>query len=183
VTAHVATSVTLWRHARAIALLPFMNTVVIPVLLLTLFPPHLPATWHAASVLVAVAGTAALASGATLVTHSIRLFMRLGRGTLAPWDPTRELVSVGAYRFTRNPMKAGLFLVLAGEGLLARSPALAAWLVCFAIVNVVYIRVHEEPGLRWRFGQRYRDYCALVPRWWPSLPALLTTAVAKEPTR
>jgi protein-S-isoprenylcysteine O-methyltransferase Ste14 len=183
-TAHVAAAVSSWRHARAIALLPFMNTVVIPGVLLTLFPPHLPPAWRLASVLAAVAGTVAIASGATLAVHSIRLFIRLGRGTLAPWDPTRELVSVGAYRFSRNPLKAGLFLVLAGEALLARSPALAAWLVCFAITNVVYIRVHEEPGLRRRFGQRYRDYCALVPRWWPSLPALLArTAVAKEPIR
>jgi protein-S-isoprenylcysteine O-methyltransferase Ste14 len=107
--------------------------------------------------------------GAALVGHCIALFVRFGSGTLAPWDATRELVSTGAYRHSRNPMKAGLFLVLAGEALATRSIALATWLACFAMVNVLYIRLHEEPGLAERFGARYRDYCRRVPRWWPAL--------------
>jgi protein-S-isoprenylcysteine O-methyltransferase Ste14 len=161
-----------------------MNTVVIPSVLLALFPPLVPSTWHVPATLIAATGIAVLAGGASLVVHSIRLFMRLGRGTLAPWDPTRELVSVGAYRLSRNPMKGGLFLVLAGEALLARSTALAVWFLCFTVLNVVYIRVHEEPGLRRRFGARYLDYCARVPRWWPALHSQrMRTDLAKEPTR
>lgn len=167
--------VTAGRHARAIVLLPFMNTVVIPSLLLSRWP---------AAVLVAdpstmlrmCAGALLGLGGAALVAHSIGLFVRLGRGTLAPWDPTRELVAAGAYRFSRNPMKAGLFLVLAGEALLTASPAIALWLAVFAISNIVYIRMHEEPGLERRFGEQYRDYCARVPRWWPTLRALRRTS-------
>jgi protein-S-isoprenylcysteine O-methyltransferase Ste14 len=64
-------------------------------------------------------------------------------------------------------MKAGLFLVLAGEALATQSVALLAWFACFTLVNVLYIRVHEEPGLAKRFGAAYLDYCARVPRWWP----------------
>jgi protein-S-isoprenylcysteine O-methyltransferase Ste14 len=162
--------VTAWRHARAIALLPFTNTVVIPGALLTRWPQ----TWEVpppATATLLVAGAALAAGGLWLVVHSIALFMRLGRGTLAPWDATRELVGGGAYRYSRNPMKSGLFLVLAGEALMTRSTALLAWFACFVLVNVVYIRLHEEPGLRARFGDRYRDYCARVPRWWPKLAA------------
>ena len=81
-----------------------------------------------------------------LVVHCIRLFVRLGSGTLAPWDPTRELVIAGAYRYMRNPMKAGLFLVLAGEALATQSAALTAWLGCFALVNVIYIRHGDTRG-------------------------------------
>jgi protein-S-isoprenylcysteine O-methyltransferase Ste14 len=158
------------RHVRAIALLPFMNTVVIPGVLLSLFPPE-PRT-DAAGLALALAGIAVLLSGAALVAHSIRLFVQLGGGTLAPWDPTNALVSVGAYRYSRNPMKGGLFLVLAGEALLTQSAAVATWLACFALVNVLYIRLHEEPGLARRFGARYVDYCAHVPRWFPKLRSL-----------
>jgi protein-S-isoprenylcysteine O-methyltransferase Ste14 len=158
-----------WRHVRAIALLPFMNTVVIPSGLLLLFSPARALEWTAGAVAAALAGAALAAAGATIVVHSIRLFVRLGLGTLAPWDPARELLNAGAYRYSRNPMKAGLFLVLAGEALATQSVALTAWLACFATVNVVYIRLHEEPGLAKRFGARYRDYCKRVPRWWPAL--------------
>jgi len=154
--------VTALRHARAVALLPFTNTVAIPAALLWLFPSAPPTIGAAA-----IAGAALAVCGALLVVHCIRLFVRFGNGTLAPWDPTRALVAAGAYRYIRNPMKAGLFLVLAGEALFTQSPALISWFVCFALANIVYIRLHEEPGLEARFGDRYRDYCARVPRWWP----------------
>jgi protein-S-isoprenylcysteine O-methyltransferase Ste14 len=180
-TAVSSANVTPWRHVRAIALLPFMNTVVIPSVLLALWPAPTGAPMSGVTALAMVAGALLLCAGVALVVHSIRLFVRFGHGTLAPWDPTQLLVNAGAYRFTRNPMKGGLFLVLLGETLLLRSPALAAWLACFAIVNVVYIRVAEEPGLLGRFGASYRDYCARVPRWWPSLRTLYRS-IAKERT-
>jgi protein-S-isoprenylcysteine O-methyltransferase Ste14 len=172
--------VTPWRHVRAIALLPFMNTVVIPSVLLALWPARTGTPLSDVTAIAMVAGALLLCGGAALVAHSIRLFVRLGRGTLAPWDPTQLLVNAGAYRFTRNPMKGGLFLVLLGETLLLRSAALAVWLACFASVNIVYIRVAEEPGLLARFGQPYRDYCARVPRWWPSLRTLYRSLASER---
>jgi protein-S-isoprenylcysteine O-methyltransferase Ste14 len=156
-----------WRHVRAIALLPFMNTVVIPSALLLLSPPAPPLQWN-----TALAGSALAATGVALVAHCVRLFVRFGCGTLAPWDPTCKLVSSGAYRYSRNPMKAGLFLVLAGEALATQSVALTAWFSCFTVANVVYIRLHEEPGLAKRFGTRYREYSERVPRWWPTRRSL-----------
>ncbi len=174
------TNVTPWRHVRAIALLPFMNTVVVPSVLLALWPAPTGAPIRGIAVLAMAAGTLLLCAGVALIVHSIRLFVRWGHGTLAPWDPTRLLVSAGAYRFTRNPMKGGLFLVLLGETLALRSAALAVWLVCFALVNIVYIRVSEEPGLLARFGTPYRDYCARVPRWWPSLRTLYRSIVSER---
>lgn len=164
--------VTAWRHVRAITLLPFMNTVVIPGSLLVAFPPELPPRQDALSIVTIVAGIAAGIAGAALVAHAVRLFIRLGGGTLAPWDPTRQLVSAGAYAYSRNPMKGGLFLTLAGEALVTKAPAVALWFACFVLANVVYIRLHEEPGLEARFGDRYRAYCARVPRWWPRLRSL-----------
>jgi protein-S-isoprenylcysteine O-methyltransferase Ste14 len=168
VTTAASRPVTPARHVRAIAALPFMNTVVIPTVLLVLWPPSRPEP-SLASLAAVLAGASLLVCGAALVIHSIRLFIRSGKGTLAPWDPTHELVLTGAYRYLRNPMKSGLFLVLAGEALLMQSGALAIWLISFAVVNVVYIRVHEEPGLMKRFGEPYRNYCARVPGWLPRI--------------
>jgi protein-S-isoprenylcysteine O-methyltransferase Ste14 len=177
-TAALATTqspVTAWRHARAVALLPLMNTLVIPSLLLARWRSSMPSFATLGEMTIASAGAVLALCGAALVAHSIALFVRIGRGTLAPWDPTQELVAVGAYRYSRNPMKAGLFLILAGETLLTRSAAIALWFTVFAVVNVVYIRLHEEPALLLRFGNRYRDYCTRVPRWWPALRSLRTT--------
>jgi protein-S-isoprenylcysteine O-methyltransferase Ste14 len=165
----VVAAVSLGRHLRAIALLPAVNTVLVPTAILLARPPPAlggtPAEWSVRAV-----GLMLVAVGAALVAHTIALFVQRGGGTLAPWDPTRTLVDAGAYAYTRNPMKAGLFVVLAGETLLFLSLPLAAWLTTFALVNVVYIRVSEEPGLRERFGRAYMDYCKRVPRWIPHLP-------------
>ena len=97
--------------------------------------------------------------------RSIALFVRIGRGTLAPWDPTRVLITADVYRLSRNPMKSGLFLVLLGECLVSGSRALMVWAGAFFIANVIYIRRFEEPGLERRFGAAYAAYRAQVPRW------------------
>ncbi len=160
--------ITAWRHARAILLLPFMNTVVIPGALLTARPSTLQLRLGAELAAMST-GLLLLGAGAALVAHTIRQFVRSGEGTLAPWDPTRALVTEGAYGLCRNPMKTGLFVILLGEALACRSPVLLGWFACFALVNVIYIRAWEEPGLVRRFGPDYLDYCARVPRWLPRI--------------
>ena len=44
----------------------------------------------------------------------VRDFYKIGKGTLAPWDPPRQLVVVGLYRFARNPMYIGVLGCVAG---------------------------------------------------------------------
>ena len=100
--------------AGAVLLLPFTNTVLIPGLLLLAVRDQ----WFAGGSLTlafAVPGLLLIAAGLALVARSISLFVRIGRGTLAPWDPTRVLITTDVYRLSRNPMKSGLFLVLLGE--------------------------------------------------------------------
>jgi protein-S-isoprenylcysteine O-methyltransferase Ste14 len=160
--------VSVWRHLRAIALLPFMNTVVIPAAIL--YATHGLEGAAPPSAAAAIGGVAALAAGLALAASSITLFVRVGEGTLAPWDPARVLVEQGVYRYSRNPMKSGLVLVLLAEALLLGSWPLFAWFLLFTTVNAVYIRVYEEPNLRARHGAPYREYCSRVPRWFPRLP-------------
>ena len=97
----------------------------------------------------------------------MRLFARIGRGTLAPWDPTRHLVVEGPYRHVRNPMITAVLAVLAGEAALFGSPPLLIWCAAFFAINHVFFRLHEEPGLERRFGEEYRAYKRNVPRWLP----------------
>ena len=111
-----------------------------------------------------------LALGLALIARTVALFVRVGRGTLAPWDPTSKLVVRGPYRYVRNPMITGVLAVLLGEAALFGSLALLAWSAVVFAVNAVYFVHVEEPGLRRRFGAEYEVYAASVPRWIPGLP-------------
>ena len=95
------------------------------------------------------------------------LFARVGQGTLAPWDPTRSLVSQGPYRHMRNPMISGVALMLVGQALFWRSIPLGIWALAFILINHIYFVFSEEPGLERRFGESYRRYNENVPRWIP----------------
>jgi protein-S-isoprenylcysteine O-methyltransferase Ste14 len=141
-------------------LLPGTVAVVIPALILSFEGVNVrPAT--------AVLGACAIAAGLGLVAWTIALFVRLGRGTLAPWDPTSRLVVQGPYSYVRNPMITGVGTILAGEAIFFRSWGIAIQLAVFAVVNAIYFPLVEEPGLRRRFGAEYEEYCARVPRWLP----------------
>ena len=158
--------ITIWNHVRAILLLPFMNTVVIPVLLLRYFDDaRLGQSTLVTDTWAAFLSIPILAAGMVLAVRAISLFVTRGEGTLAPWDPAQVLLAEDIYRLSRNPMKTGLFLILIGECVLFRAPSLMIWTAAFMTVNALYIMWSEEPGLRRRFGPAYAAYCSHVPRW------------------
>ena len=149
------------RHVAAIALLPVMAAVVVPALLAGGSDPD--------PGLPAVPGVVLVAVGLALFVWTVFLFVRIGRGTLAPWDPTSRLVVRGPYRHVRNPMISGVLFVLVGEAAILESTRIAVWAAVFFAVNAIYMPLFEEPGLRRRFGADYDAYAAHVPRWLPSL--------------
>ena len=114
-----------------------------------------------------IVGGLLIAAGVALVVWTVRLFMTVGRGTLAPWDPTSALVVLGPYRLVRNPMITGVATILAGQALFFRSWGIALEFAIFLVVNAIYFPLVEEPGLRRRFGAEYEEYRARVPRWLP----------------
>jgi len=166
--ARLPRAMTVWRHVRAIGLLPGMGVVVLPGLLLALTGAD--AGWGlrgALQVLPVLAGVLLICAGLALMYRTIMLFAREGEGTLAPWDPTRRLVVRGPYRFVRNPMIVGVLTVILGEAALFGSRAVLAWGLAFFAVNAVWFPVVEEPGLVRRFGADYDAYRRNVPRWLP----------------
>jgi protein-S-isoprenylcysteine O-methyltransferase Ste14 len=151
----------LWRHLAAILLLPGIVTVCVPALIV----------WQTGADvgLLGVIGIPLAAIGLVLLASTIKLFASVGRGTLAPWDPTTRLVVRGPYRYVRNPMISGVLFVLLGEAALLGSPPLLLWFGAVFAVNAVYIPLVEEPGLGRRFGDDYARYKAHVPRWVPRI--------------
>ena len=107
--------------------------------------------------------------GLGLAIWTVRLFMKFGNGTPAPWDPPQNLVVRGPYRHMRNPMITGVLLMLLAEAMLFQSGPIAIWMGIFFIGNAVYFPLVEEKGLEKRFGHDYRTYKTHVPRWIPRL--------------
>lgn len=158
-----------WRQARAIALLPGMVVVVVPAVILIAGggPDVGCGLGGALAALVVLFGIALVAAGFALWLWTVRLFSRIGEGTLAPWDPTRKLVVAGPYRHVRNPMITAVVAVLVGEASLFGSLGILIWATAFFSVNHAWFLLGEEPGLERRFGDEYRAYRDAVPRWIP----------------
>lgn len=158
------------RLLRAVLILPGTVLVYVPALLLWLgHGTCMGARWAGPA---GVRGWLALAlalPGIVLGLWTLRLFVRRGEGTPAPWDPPQRLVVLGPYRHVRNPMISGVLLMLLAEVLVAGSWLLAGWLGVFMLGNAVYFPWVEEKGLKRRFGSEYSRYCEHVPRWLPRL--------------
>lgn len=158
------------RLVRAILILPGTMLVVVPALILWLSrdtalaarPAGIedPRSWI---------GGLLFSVGLVLAIWTCRLFLTVGEGTPAPWDPPSKLVVDGPYRHVRNPMITSVLLMLAGEAVFLRSWGLAGWLLLFYLANALYFPLSEEKALERRFGDQYRLYKANVPRWVPRL--------------
>jgi protein-S-isoprenylcysteine O-methyltransferase Ste14 len=165
------TPLSLLRHLLAILMLPFLVVVVVPAWLRSAFPAG--GSLGVEDTLIVwlsrLAGAALMLIGFALFSWCVSLFARVGQGTLAPWDPTRNLVAVGPYRFVRNPMISGVVLMLVSQALLWASWPIAIWASVFILINQFYFVLFEEPGLESRFAEPYRIYKANVPRWFPKI--------------
>jgi len=111
------------------------------------------------------AGLALLAFGLALYLRCAWDFATVGLGTPAPIDPPKTLVARGPYRWTRNPMYVAVTTVLAGEWMMTRSSALGWYVLTVFIAFNAFVMLYEEPTLRAKFGDDYRQYCARVRRW------------------
>jgi protein-S-isoprenylcysteine O-methyltransferase Ste14 len=116
------------------------------------------------------AGFVVATAGALLVATCIATFAIRGRGTPAPFDPPREFVASGPYRYVRNPMYIGAAAVILGAGLVVSSPSVAMLAVVFLVIMHLFVVVHEEPALSREFGESYEQYRASVHRWLISRP-------------
>jgi protein-S-isoprenylcysteine O-methyltransferase Ste14 len=150
---------------KPIVIFPLNVLVVIPAILLhctgyTRKPNGLPWT---------IAGGVLLALGLALAAWTMGLFACKGKGTPAPWNPPKHLVTAGPYAYVRNPMLIGVFMMQSAECLLLNSWVLFGLLVLFLSGSLVYFSHFEERDLEKRFGPSYVAYRRNVPRWIPRL--------------
>jgi len=77
-----------------------------------------------------------------------------------------DLVTEGMFAHGRNPLYVGNLLVVAGTLLIHGNPWVLGLGGIFFGISYVAIVAAEERFLAAKFGDRYQDYCARVPRWW-----------------
>ena len=100
--------------------------------------------------------------------HAFAQFVKAG-GTPMPIAPTRRLVVNGFNRHIRNPMYAGLLVVIAGQALLFGQFSLLVYGAAVWLVTASFVHWYEEPTLTRQYGAEYEAYRHEVPAWWPRL--------------
>jgi protein-S-isoprenylcysteine O-methyltransferase Ste14 len=114
-----------------------------------------------------VPGLVLILAGAALAATTVGMFIAVGHGTPAPFDPPKKLIPRGPYKLMRNPMYVGGISVLIGFGLYGRSMAITLLGLVVFLLAQAFLLLFEEPDLRKRFGKDYELYCQAVPRWIP----------------
>ncbi|MHB1846378.1 MAG: methyltransferase family protein [Deltaproteobacteria bacterium] len=152
------------------ALFRWRSVVPLPVIALILWR-SLPALLWAAPPTGAERLLSALGLAACLAGQALRGYVR----GVVPVDTSSpgltlaagSLNRAGAYRFTRNPLYLGNFLLCAG--LLCQLHRLAplALGLTFFFAEYHFIILAEEAFLRGRFGEQFERFVARVPRFWP----------------
>ena len=110
-------------------------------------------------------GLGLLFVGAVGLLWCVRDFYVRGKGTLAPWSPPQQLVIVGLYRYTRNPMYVAVTLILLGWAVSFALPGLYVYAIFIVVAFHLRVIFGEEPWLAQRHGAQWGEYARRVPRW------------------
>ena len=116
-----------------------------------------------------IIGIMLMSFGGVLALACVGLFVMRGKGTGAPFEPPREFVVAGPYRYVRNPMYIGGWLALIGFGLYEHSLSILLFSLPWLLLVHLFVVFYEEPNLERRFGQSYLNYKNSVRRWRPRM--------------
>jgi protein-S-isoprenylcysteine O-methyltransferase Ste14 len=120
-----------------------------------------PVAWYA---------TGVIAVGVLLYLACVWVFATQGRGTPGLWDSPRRVVTIGPYRWVRNPIYLAALLIVSGQAWLFFSVDLLIYAGRLAVAFHLFVTCYEEPRLRARFGEPYDAYRRTVRRWLPRPP-------------
>jgi len=95
-------------------------------------------------------------------------FFFIDKRTPVPVNPPQKLITGGPYRYMRNPMHTGMFLIMFAFGFYYNSLlAILFFIPLYIIIDIWYFKNVEEPELEKRFGRDYVDYKIRVPMFFP----------------
>ena len=113
---------------------------------------------------LAYAGIIIVFLGIVLSAISANMFVKVDTGLL-PFEEATALVTGGIFRFTRNPMYLGMFMMVFGAAFLMGSVGALIPLLIFVLIIRFNFVAGEERFMEASFGQQYLDYKFKVRRW------------------
>lgn len=145
-------------------LVPLVIGVVVP---RTIDAAHPQSGWWSAGWLMVAAGAAVysacllsfLAAGGTPA-----IFFTRHLRVLIGEEPPR-IVELGLYRYSRNPMYAGVLAVVWGQAIVCASRRIAVYGLFLWLMFHLVVVLLEEPHLRASRGASYDEYRRKTPRW------------------
>jgi protein-S-isoprenylcysteine O-methyltransferase Ste14 len=118
-----------------------------------------------------IAGIVLAIPGLYFLLVSNKLLRDLGSGANA-FRLTKQIVEGDIYKYTRNPMSLGYYLLALSMGFISGSTLLTlAVLLGLVPAHLFFLRFFEELELELRLGESYRQYKRKVPFLIPRLPA------------
>jgi protein-S-isoprenylcysteine O-methyltransferase Ste14 len=121
--------------------------------------PFVPALWPRW-----LPGGMLVALGLMTELWALVLFRR-ARTSILPIRPTSAVIEVGPYRYSRNPIYVGMFVIVVGAAIALDSLWQFAALAALYVVIRWGVVAREEAYLARKFGAAYRDYARRVRRW------------------
>jgi protein-S-isoprenylcysteine O-methyltransferase Ste14 len=117
------------------------------------------------SALTKIVGFLLIAVGLYIFLYCSKIFVSLGKGTPVPIEPPKKLVAQGLYKYSRNPIYIGYFLILLGEFLFFGYFLQLIYCLLAVLSFHLLVIYYEEPRLKKRFDKFYLEYLKKVPRW------------------
>jgi len=141
---------------------------------LTVYVPWLLDRWRMAPPVLGITpfrwlGVFLIALGLPVLLDSFARFAWQGFGTPAPVAPPKHLIVTGLYRYVRNPMYVAVTSLILGQGLFFGNVSVLEFGVVVWLCFHVFVLAYEEPTLRNKFGDEYKEFCANVRRWLPRI--------------
>ncbi|UCH22763.1 MAG: isoprenylcysteine carboxylmethyltransferase family protein [Deltaproteobacteria bacterium] len=105
--------------------------------------------------------------GLAVTAWSVFHFLKV-KGTPVPFNPPTKVVRTGPYRYARNPMLTGVFLLMFGIGFIVNSASFVfLFTPLYVLINVWELKKIEEPELVKRLGVEYIEYRRHTPMFIP----------------
>lgn len=106
-------------------------------------------------------------AGIILGIWTTLIFFR-SNGTPVPVNPPPMLITGGPYKYTRNPMHTGLFLIMIASGIYFGSLlSLLVFTPLYIFFDTLILKFIEEPELEKRLGEDYVQYKKRTPMFFP----------------